>query len=114
MPRPEQFQRVEDEYYRLKGKYATGRLTEEEFDQALKDLMFQDSQGRYWIVGADTGEWYASDGGAWVKAQPPAAAPAARELRRQLRQPRWKTRVCPLPPRRMRRRRAGMADSGGD
>ena len=44
MPRAEQFQRVEDEYYRLKGKYATGRLTEEEFDQALKDLVFQDSQ----------------------------------------------------------------------
>jgi uncharacterized RDD family membrane protein YckC len=77
MPRPEQFQRVEDEYFRLKGKYATGRLSEEEFDQALKDLMFQDSQGRYWMVGADTGEWYASDGGAWVKAQPPAAATVA-------------------------------------
>ena len=77
MPRPEQFQRVEDEYFRLKGKYATGRLTEEAFDQALKDLMFQDSQGRYWMVGADTGEWYASDGGAWVKAQPPASATIA-------------------------------------
>ena len=77
MPRAEQFQRVEDEYYRLKGKYATGRLTEEEFDQALKDLVFQDALGRYWIVGADTGEWYASDGGDWVKAQPPAAATVA-------------------------------------
>ena len=77
MSRAEQFQRVEDEYYRLKGKYATGRLTEEEFDQALKDLVFQDAQGRYWIVGAETGEWYASDGGAWLKAQPPAAATAA-------------------------------------
>lgn len=77
MSRAEQFQRVEDEYYRLKGKYATGRLTEHEFDQALKDLMFQDSQGRYWMVGADTGAWYASDGGAWVKAQPTADATAA-------------------------------------
>ena len=77
MPRAEQFQRVEDEYYRLKGKYATGRLTEAEFDLALRDLMFQDSQGRYWMVGADTGEWYASNGGTWVKAHPPADTTAA-------------------------------------
>jgi hypothetical protein len=76
MPLAVQYQRVEDEYYRLKGKYAAGRLTEEQFDQALKDLIIRDTEGRFWMVGADTGDWYVSDGGAWVKAQPPSAAPA--------------------------------------
>ena len=94
----EPFQRVEDEYYRLKGKYATGRLTEEEFDQALKDLVFQDAQGRYWIVGAETGEWYASDGGAWRRrSRRPPPLPLS-WVRRQLRRPRWKVSMHPLPP----------------
>ena len=78
MPLSEPFQRVENDYYRLRGQLAAGRLTAEEFDRALKELMIRDAQGRYWTVGAESGEWYASDGGAWVKAQPPAAAGTTR------------------------------------
>jgi hypothetical protein len=47
------FPQVEDEYFKLKGKLATGRITQAEFDAALKALMIQDAQGRYWTLGAD-------------------------------------------------------------
>ncbi len=65
------FQKVEDEYLRLKGQFALGRITSEQFDAALKELMVQDAQGRYWLIGADSGKWYMHDGTDWVEAQPP-------------------------------------------
>ncbi|MGB8646708.1 MAG: hypothetical protein WCF84_15820 [Anaerolineae bacterium] len=66
------FQRAEDEYFRLKGLMATGRVTHEQFEAALKDLMFQDVQGRWWMLGAETGQWHVYDGQQWVLAQPPS------------------------------------------
>ncbi|MBI4672568.1 MAG: hypothetical protein HY741_12995 [Chloroflexi bacterium] len=68
--RDEQFTKVEEEYFRLRGKLAAGRITREQFDAALKDLMVQDAQGRYWMLGADSGKWFVHDGQAWVEAQP--------------------------------------------
>ncbi len=58
----DQFKRVEDEYFRLKGLLAAGRITPEQFEVALKELPFQDAEGRYWMIGADSGNgstfWY--------------------------------------------------------
>ncbi|MDE3089660.1 MAG: hypothetical protein KGJ80_09815, partial [Chloroflexota bacterium] len=67
----ERFKSAEDQYFRLKGKLAAGRITREQFDAALKALMIQDAQGRYWILGADTGKWLVHDQHAWVEATPP-------------------------------------------
>jgi hypothetical protein len=64
------FKKAEDEYFRLKGRLAAGRITREEFDAALKDLMTQDAQGRYWMLGADSGKWYVHDGQSWLEGQP--------------------------------------------
>jgi len=68
---PDQFKNVEDEFFRLKGQVAAGRITQPQFEAALKDLMVQDAQSRYWMIGADTGKWYVHDGKSWVEAQPP-------------------------------------------
>ena len=116
MPLPEQFQRVEDEYYRLKGKYAAGRLTEVEFDHALKDLMIQDAQGRYWMVGANTGEWYVNQGDPGRRASP-------LKLQRLPSRPHRPFYLSPLPGkarpqkaqplRLLRQRRVTTGDSGG-
>ena len=76
MTNPDPFQRVQDEYFRLKGQLATGRITREQFEAALKALMVQDAQGRYWILGADSGKWYVHDGGQWVESTPPQAQDA--------------------------------------
>jgi uncharacterized RDD family membrane protein YckC len=69
----EQFQRVEDEYFRLKGQLSAGRIDQQQFDQALQDLMVQ-HEGRWWLMGAQTGKWYCHDGANWVEADPPLAA----------------------------------------
>jgi len=67
----DRFKKAEDEYFRLKGQLAAGRITAEQFEVALKDLMIEDTQGRYWMLGADSGQWYVHDGQAWVQAEPP-------------------------------------------
>lgn len=74
-----QFTIVEDEYFRLKGQFATGRLTREQFETALQALMFTDAQGRYWMIGADSGKWFVHDGTNWVEQNPTPtpSAPAA-------------------------------------
>lgn len=64
------FKRTEDEYFKLKGLLSTGRLTQEQYEAKLRELMVQDGQGRYWMLGADTGKWYLHDGQTWTEAQP--------------------------------------------
>lgn len=66
----DQFRRTEEEYYRLRGRFATGQIAKEQFDAALKALMRQDAQGRWWVIGADDSKWYVHDGQTWVPADP--------------------------------------------
>lgn len=68
------FQKAEDEYFKLKGQLGAGRITQEQFEAKLKDAMVQDDQGRYWIIGVDSGKWYVSDGENWVEGNPPLVA----------------------------------------
>ncbi len=87
----EQFKNAENEYFRIKGLLATGRMSKEEFEQSLRRLTILDAQGRNWILGVDDGKWYAQDGKSWIQADPyrvatstsfaimPGAIPAAPE-----------------------------------
>lgn len=64
------YKQVEDEYFILRGKLETGRLTREQFEATLKELMLQDAQGRWWMLGPDTGKWYVHEEQSWVEANP--------------------------------------------
>lgn len=66
----ERFRRAEDEYLRLRGRLATGRITQAQFEAALKELMVQDSDGRYWMIGATSGQWFVNQNGTWVQSSP--------------------------------------------
>ncbi|MGB8648444.1 MAG: hypothetical protein WCF84_24625 [Anaerolineae bacterium] len=80
----DQFRRAEDQYYALRGRLAAGWITREQFETALKQLMLQDSQGRYWMIGMESGGWYVYDGQRWVEAVPPigsSLSPALPEAR---------------------------------
>ncbi len=68
------FTKAEDQYFALRGKLNAGRITRQQFEAALKDLMFPDEQGRYWMLGTDTGKWYVHDGQTWVQADPSGEA----------------------------------------
>ncbi|MBI5876971.1 MAG: FHA domain-containing protein [Chloroflexi bacterium] len=67
------FRQVEAEYFRLRGQLASGRLTQEQFEAALQPLMFQDEQGRYWMIGVESGKWHVFDGKTWAAKDPPVA-----------------------------------------
>jgi hypothetical protein len=66
----ERFQKTEDEYFRLRGQLGAGRITQQQFETALKDLMFE-YEGRYWMIGTNSGQWQAYDGQKWKPAAPP-------------------------------------------
>lgn len=70
----ERFENAERKFFKLKGQFAAGRVTSSELDAALQDLVIEDAQGRYWMLGADSGKWYVHDGAAWIEATPPSAA----------------------------------------
>jgi hypothetical protein len=71
------FIQVEAAFAELKGHYEAGDLSGEEFKAELQKLMIQDEQGRWWIIGYETGQWYYHDGEKWVQEEPPRPAPTA-------------------------------------
>lgn len=73
------FESLERKYYELRGRQASGQLSEAEFQAAVEKLTLEDTQGRTWTIGAQSGKWFVSRGGEWVPAQPPYdASPPAR------------------------------------
>ena len=65
------FAQVETKYRELKREYDTGAITEEEFKAQLEELMIEDEEGKWWIIGYETGQWYYHDGEKWVQGEPP-------------------------------------------
>ena len=67
------FTETEAEFRQLKTQYDAGDLSETDFKARLEELMVQDEQGRWWMIGYETGQWYVHDGEKWVRAEPPAS-----------------------------------------
>jgi hypothetical protein len=65
------FREADHRYVEIKRRGEAGELTQEEFDEQLKQLMVQDEDGRWWVKSPTTGEWHYHDGTAWVKDTPP-------------------------------------------
>lgn len=71
-PMTDQFREVEAAFGRLKGKFNEGRISQKEFIDSLKQLRLKDDEGRFWMIGAQTGKWYFYDGNDWRQAKPPS------------------------------------------
>jgi hypothetical protein len=71
------FDELEKRYHQLKAQYASGQMTEQQFMAEMDKLTVLDDQGQWWMLGAETGQWYVSRQGEWVRADPPRAAAAA-------------------------------------
>ena len=76
-PSAERFGNVEAEYFRLRGQLAAGRITRAQLEAALKEMMLQDAQGRWWTMGVDSGKWYVWQGETWIESHPPIAQTGA-------------------------------------
>ena len=79
------FKQADEQFKKLKARFTAGELTETQFKAQLQDLMVQDTQGTWWMIGYETERWYRHDGTNWVQADPPEglapAVPAASALR---------------------------------
>jgi Tol biopolymer transport system component/LysM repeat protein len=64
------FRELQRRYDELREQFNEGEITEEEFKEALEGLQLKDEQGRFWTIGAQTGEWYRYDGRTWVQETP--------------------------------------------
>jgi hypothetical protein len=65
------FQGADRRYEELKRQRDGGSISEEEFDEQLKNLMVQDESGRWWVKSRKSGAWHYNDGNAWVPGTPP-------------------------------------------
>lgn len=62
---------IEKLFHQLKEDLEAGAITEDELLAKTRDLLFRDDRGRYWTIGASTGQWYRYDEADWVQASPP-------------------------------------------
>jgi hypothetical protein len=69
------FREADRRYAEIKRRHEAGTLTDEEFDEQLKQLMVQDEEDRWWLKSRRTGEWHYYDGIAWIKDTPPGYEP---------------------------------------
>jgi hypothetical protein len=68
----DQFRETEEAFALLRQKFNDRRISQREFVDALKQLRIKDEEGRFWVIGAQSGKWYAFEGGEWVEAKPPS------------------------------------------
>lgn len=66
------FREAEASFGRLREKFREKRITREEFSDSLKKLRIKDDDGRFWVIGAQSGVWYVYDRGRWIEAKPPS------------------------------------------
>ncbi len=71
LPRP--FADVERQVKALRQQVQDGLLTEAQCKARMRELMVEDANGDWWMVGYETGKWYRHDGVDWVQANPPLA-----------------------------------------
>jgi hypothetical protein len=73
------FQDAEKTYGDLKAQHDAGKLSDSTFEAEVGKLRMQDTQGRWWQIGVQTGEWYMHDGQKWNKAKPPIPSASSGE-----------------------------------
>ena len=79
-PRPQlspRFVEAASRFRTLRARYRAGELEDAAYDAELRQLVVEDSAGGYWMLGADSGDWYWYDGQQWVQRNPPPAAETA-------------------------------------
>lgn len=64
------FREVEDKYQELKTQLDNGTLSNDELKKELKNMMVNDDEGNYWMIGGKTGKWYLYNGTDWREGNP--------------------------------------------
>ena len=61
---------IEEKYSAYKEAFDNGELDTEAFQSAVDALRIQDDYGRFWTIGAESGNWYYYNGAEWSQANP--------------------------------------------
>jgi hypothetical protein len=66
------FKDVEAVFSRMKRRFRNGEISQREFIDRLKQLRIKDEEGRFWMIGPQSGKWYYFEGKDWVQSSPPS------------------------------------------
>jgi hypothetical protein len=72
-PRPQiepAFARAEQSYLRLRQQYDSAAISADEFKAGVEAQRLE-YDGRYWVLGVNSGQWYDHDGTSWQEQDPP-------------------------------------------
>ncbi len=61
---------LEYRYQALVSDFQAAKISQVEFEAALDKLQFQDNQGRHWMIGTQSGNWYYYTGQTWQRGNP--------------------------------------------
>jgi len=64
------FKQTQQAYTRLKDQLEQGRITADEFETRVNEMVVTDSTGVLWQIGVSSGKWYRYDGQTWVEDVP--------------------------------------------
>ena len=53
----DQFRETEEAFALLREKFNDRRISQREFVDSLKQLRIKDEEGRFWVIGAQSGKW---------------------------------------------------------
>lgn len=67
-----QFKDLEQAFLRLKMQFERREISRTEFIADMKKLRLKDEEGRFWMIGAQSGRWYYFDGKDWIQSEPPS------------------------------------------
>jgi hypothetical protein len=67
---PDAFDRVEEETALLRHQFTSGKISQDEYHGHLLDMVIEDTEGTWWLVGTKSGAWYRYDGSTWIRATP--------------------------------------------
>lgn len=67
-----QFRELEESFENLRNKFKSGDISRQDYIERLKKLRLKDSEGRFWMIGAQSGKWYYYDGKEWIQSEPPS------------------------------------------
>jgi hypothetical protein len=68
----DQFREAEATFSLLRERFEQKKISPQEFADSLKQLRIKDNEGRFWVIGAQSGKWYAFENGEWIEAKPPS------------------------------------------
>jgi len=66
------FAQINEAFDALKARFQAGEIPRQEFIDEMKKLRIRDDEGRFWMIGAQTGKWYYFDGKDWILSEPPS------------------------------------------